>query len=89
MSGAIVVRSLGLSTWLWTIDSEDWRPGVSAEEILATTMMAESGDVILLHDGLEGPINDRALDRSATVAALPKLIENLHTKGLRLVTLPA
>ena len=86
---AVVTRILGLRTWLWTIDSNDWQPGIGADDILLCTAGADSGDVILLHDGLEAPLDDRALDRSATVSALPRLIESLRAKGLRLVVLPA
>jgi len=87
LKGAVLIRKLGLRTWLWTIDTEDWRPGISAEEVLAAGASAQSGDVILLHDGLEGPLDERALDRTATVAALPKIIETLRAKSLRFVTL--
>jgi peptidoglycan/xylan/chitin deacetylase (PgdA/CDA1 family) len=88
LNGAIVSRVLKLQTWLWTIDSEDWQPGVSVDDILATTATTQSGDVILLHDGLERPLDNRALDRSSTVAALPTLIESIRAKGLRFVALP-
>ena len=77
-----MARSLGVRTWLWTIDTGDWRPGVEAAEIVAAGSAATSGDVILLHDGMEKPIDSRALDRSATIAALPELIENLLARGL-------
>jgi peptidoglycan/xylan/chitin deacetylase (PgdA/CDA1 family) len=88
LNGAVITRHLGLRTWLWTIDSEDWQPGVSEEKILATTALAGPGDVILLHDGLEAPLDERALSRSATVAALPRLIEALYAKKLRFLALP-
>jgi len=39
-----------------------------------------SGDIILLHDGRG--------DRSATIEALPFILEGLRKKGLRPVTLP-
>lgn len=82
LRGALLARTLGVRTWLWTIDTGDWRPGVEAAEIVAAASAATSGDVILLHDGMEKPIDSCALDRSATIAALPELIENLLARGL-------
>jgi poly-beta-1,6-N-acetyl-D-glucosamine synthase len=65
---------------LWSVDTKDWtRPGVSAivHNALAT---AHAGSIILMHDA-GGPRNE-------TVAALPKIIEGLRARHLRLVTIP-
>jgi peptidoglycan/xylan/chitin deacetylase (PgdA/CDA1 family) len=85
---AIVARGLGLSTWMWTVDPEDWRPGVSAEALVAGCEGADAGDVILLHDGLEQPWAPEALDRSATVDALAGIVADARAKGLAFVGLP-
>lgn len=59
----------------------DWR-GIGAEAIVAEAMAQlkpSGGNVIVLHDG--------GGDRSATVAALPILIDLLRAKGYRFVSL--
>ncbi|MDP4031410.1 MAG: glycosyltransferase [Pseudorhodobacter sp.] len=59
----------------------DWR-GIGAEAIVADAMAQlkpSGGNVIVLHDG--------GGDRSATVAALPILINALRAKGYRFVSL--
>jgi peptidoglycan-N-acetylglucosamine deacetylase len=84
---AIAVRLAGMRPWLWTIDSEDWRPGVTADELLGRTEALAAGDVVLLHDAMELPLAPEAEDRSATVAALPRLIDAVRQRGLECVSL--
>jgi peptidoglycan-N-acetylglucosamine deacetylase len=86
---AVMVRRQGLSPWLWTVDPEDWRPGVSTAEIVAGASAAASRDVVLLHDWVEQPWGPKALDRSSTIAALPEIVDAVVGRGLRFVTLPA
>jgi len=78
-NGSVVslAAARGLTTVLWTADSEDYkRPGVGA--ILAHSLLnLRNGAIIGLHDG--------GGDRSQTVAALPLLIETLRARGYRLV----
>jgi len=64
---------------MWDVDPQDWRrPGV--EPMLADTLAAiRPGSVVLLHDG--------GGDRSQTIAALPRLIEELKAQGYLFVTL--
>ena len=65
------------------VDSEDWQePGVDA--IVANTVNAvlagnqdRSGQIVLLHDG--------GGDRAQTVAALPRIIDELRARGYRFV----
>ena len=65
------------------VDSEDWtEPGVDA--IVANTVSAvlagtqdRSGQIVLLHDG--------GGDRAQTVAALPRIIDELRAHGFRFV----
>lgn len=73
---------LGLRTVLWTVDPTDWRPGVTADQLVRRVLAAaRPGAIVLLHDG--------GGDRSATVAALPAIIDGLRHLGLTLTTLPA
>jgi peptidoglycan/xylan/chitin deacetylase (PgdA/CDA1 family) len=85
----LMARGLGLHTWLWTVDPEDWRPGIRSAEVVSGCSQAGEGDVIVLHDGLQEPWSPEALDRSATVEALPEIIEGGRSKGLQFVRLPA
>jgi peptidoglycan/xylan/chitin deacetylase (PgdA/CDA1 family) len=70
-------NSLGMSTILWDIDTQDWTlPGSGSIYNSATN--AGPGSIVLMHDG--------GGNRSETVAALPGIIENLQNRGLKLVT---
>jgi len=74
-------QSRGERTVLWSVDSADWHhgatPGGIAHRVLAAV---RPGSIVLLHDG--------GGDRSATVAALPRIIEGIRRRGLELVALP-
>jgi peptidoglycan-N-acetylglucosamine deacetylase len=80
-----VVRKAGLSMILWSVDTQDWAgsshggkfPSVIRKR--AALGLTEEHPVILLHDG--------GGDRSATVAALPKIIDDYRAQGYRFVTL--
>jgi peptidoglycan/xylan/chitin deacetylase (PgdA/CDA1 family) len=65
---------------LWTVDTSDYiQPGV--RRIVYTALSgARPGAIILFHDG--------GANRSQTVAALPRIVERLHERGYRLVTIP-
>ena len=82
---ALVTRASGMRTWLWTVNSDDWRPGIDADEIAERGAAVSGGGVILLHDAIELPLAPEAEDRSATVAALPGLIARIRARGLDLV----
>lgn len=84
--GAAVMRRLGLVPLLWTVDPEDWHPDTTAAQIVARCATAGAGDIVLLHDGLERPLDTRALDRSATVEALPRVIAAVRERGLNFGT---
>ena len=74
-------KAQGERTILWSVDPGDWRPGASPRRIVRSILAAvRPGSIVLLHDG--------GGDRSATVAALPKIIEGIRSRGLRLVSLP-
>ncbi|MGA2742643.1 MAG: glycosyltransferase [Bryobacteraceae bacterium] len=66
------------------IDPRDWVKGVTADEIVSEIRSElqsseDPGHVILLHDA--------GGDRSATVAALPRILEALQSQGYRFVPL--
>lgn len=71
-------RRLGLRTVQWDVAGFDWKERTSAEIANSVLREASAGSIILLHDG------DSALkrDRSATVAALPLIIDGLKARGL-------
>lgn len=73
--------------WLWTVDPEDWRPGAQREQVATVAGSAGSGDVVLLHDWVEQPEGPAALDRSATISALPAIVADVRARGLQLVRL--
>lgn len=76
-------RRLGLRTVQWDVAGFDWKERTSAEIASSVLREASAGSIVLLHDG------DSALirDRSATVAALPMIIEGLKARGLGVVPL--
>jgi peptidoglycan-N-acetylglucosamine deacetylase len=85
--GAAVATALRLRPWVWTQDPRDWEAGKSAEEIVAGLGSLRSGDVVLLHDGIQSPPDPSARDRSATVAGLGPLLDLAADRGLRPVRL--
>jgi cellulose synthase/poly-beta-1,6-N-acetylglucosamine synthase-like glycosyltransferase/peptidoglycan/xylan/chitin deacetylase (PgdA/CDA1 family)/spore germination protein YaaH len=75
-------QNMGYVTVGERIDPQDWRKGVTPEEII-NEVVAEAkdgGQLILLHDA--------GGDRTATVQALPKLIDSLRAQGYQFVSLP-
>jgi peptidoglycan/xylan/chitin deacetylase (PgdA/CDA1 family) len=73
-------------TWVMSIDSGDWRPSATAADVDLVLRGVEPGDVVLLHDWLE-PVAPHSHDRSATVAALERLVARLRRDGVPLVRL--
>ena len=81
---ALVAQNLGYIIVGVRIDPNDWQLPVTADQIVQRTMERATdtnpetrGEVILLHDS--------GGDRSATIEALPRLIEELKAKGFRFV----
>lgn len=63
---------------LWNVDTCDWeRPGADAIRAAAVNS-AFNGAIILMHDG--------GGNREQTVAALPRIIDDLRAKGYEFVT---
>ena len=77
-----VTSRLGYYTVGMHVDPDDWRlPGV--DRIVNRTIdhvVQGQGNVILLHDG--------GGDRSQTVAALPRIIEGLRSRGYTVIGMP-
>lgn len=72
--------ALGMRTILWDVDTRDWaRPGTAAIVNTAVSQ-AKAGSIVLMHDA-GGP-------RQQTVEALPQIIDQLHAKGFKFVTVP-
>lgn len=88
VESAIRAKDLGYVMVGVRIDPNDWKPGVTADEIVKNTLQrAEDtnpetrGQVVLLHDS--------GGDRSATIAALPELIHELRARGFKFVPVSA
>jgi peptidoglycan/xylan/chitin deacetylase (PgdA/CDA1 family) len=76
------LKQVGDRTVLWTVDPADWRPGVTADQLVWRVLAAvRPGGIVLLHDG--------GGSRSATVAALPTIIDGLRRLGLTLTVVPS
>ena len=72
-------RSMGFTTIQWDIDPRDWvRRGVNAiyDNVVAN---AHPGAIVIQHDG--------GGDRAETLAALPREIQTLRSRGYRFVTI--
>lgn len=87
LAEAVAMRACRVVPWLWTHAAEDWEPGIRPETVVANVGAPEAGNVLLLHDASENPLGPEALDRSATVAALPTILERVRSAGLGFVPL--
>ena len=79
---ALFLRRQQTSVWFWTIDPEDWRPDADRDQIIQAVSGVKNGDVVLLHDWIEEPESVGALDRAATITALPAILETIQSRGL-------
>ncbi len=78
---ADVAKAHGDAVILWNSVGADWSKKATSGSIASQILrLAKPGGIALLHDG--GGI------RSATVAALPRIIEVLRQRGYRFVTIP-
>jgi peptidoglycan-N-acetylglucosamine deacetylase len=74
-------NGLGERTVPWSVDPADWQPGVTADQLVGRVLAGvRPGAIVLLHDG--------GGNRSATVAALPAIIDGLRRLGLTLTLVP-
>lgn len=63
----------------WDVDTNDWKPGRSSQQILETVKgNVVPGSIVLMHSG--------GGNRSATVQALPEIIQHLKKQGYEFVT---
>jgi peptidoglycan/xylan/chitin deacetylase (PgdA/CDA1 family) len=73
-----VAKKLGMRVVLWSVDPEDWRPGVTAADITSNVLgNVRAGSIVILHDG--GGYQDQ------TIAALPGIIRGIRAMGLDLL----
>ncbi len=70
-----IAQSLGYMTILENVDPKDWEKPTKNQLIERVKTELPNGNIILLHDG--------GGDRSATVAALPAILEYLKERGNR------
>jgi len=76
-----IAQSLGYTTVLENIDPRDWQEPTATELLKRVKESRASGSIILLHDG--------GGDRSATVEALPRILDYLQERGDNVVSLGA
>jgi len=80
------VEEQGLNAILWSISTPELSgrtPEQMAEDIIK---QAKPGGIILLHDGYGLEHDNAHADKSATVLALPLIIDGLKAKGYSFVT---
>lgn len=65
---------------IWSADSSDWKRRSSGQIASTVISQASPGGIALMHDG--------GGNRSATVEALPTIINALRERGYRFVTVP-
>ena len=69
---AALVHNRTWSTWLWNIDSYDWKTNTAPALILDACGWAGNGDVVLLHDNLENTVEGtRLLTERISAAGVP------------------
>lgn len=66
----------------WDVQPSDWKRQVAAAIVQRVVQAVRPGSIVLLHDGED---TDQNVDRAATLAALPEIIEDLQGAGFRLV----
>lgn len=76
-------RRLALRTVQWDVTGFDWKRTSAREIADAVLKEVRAGSIILLHDG--DSTNKR--DRQQTIEALPRLLNGLDARGLRVAPL--
>ncbi|MEJ7872083.1 MAG: polysaccharide deacetylase family protein, partial [Rubrobacteraceae bacterium] len=71
-------RSLGMTTVNWDVDPMDWTTPGSDVIYQRVVSNVQPGSIVLMHDG--------GGNRSQTVAALPRIIQNLKGRGYHFST---
>jgi peptidoglycan/xylan/chitin deacetylase (PgdA/CDA1 family) len=89
-------HKLGLRVVMWSVPLPgDWeQPGVAAI-VSRVVDNVQDGSIIVLHDGNRGllcgaarHVPARLCDRSQEIAATREIVETLHRRGFRFVTIP-
>jgi len=73
-----------MRTVTWDVIPRDWKDPPPDEIVRRVLDSVKPGSIILLHDGKD---TDQQTDRSATLNALPGIIDGLRAKGYRIVRL--
>jgi peptidoglycan/xylan/chitin deacetylase (PgdA/CDA1 family) len=77
-----ILPSLGLTSVLWTAIGNDWK--CKADQIVARVLRkTKNGGIICLHDGDRA---DGIAERRETVAAVKRIVPELHSRGFEFVT---
>jgi peptidoglycan/xylan/chitin deacetylase (PgdA/CDA1 family) len=80
-----IVRQLGLEPVMWNVTGYDWKAPSPEFIEQKVTPKVRGGDLILLHDGGHASFG---ADRSATVAAVDRLLSRYLAQGYEFVTIP-
>lgn len=75
-SSTLTLLASGFTVALWTIDSCDHSDRDTDSLVARCTDTIASGDVLLFHEG-----------QAWTLAALPRIVEAIHARGLECVTM--
>ncbi len=79
------VRRAGLTTVHWNVQTLDWERPDPDTIVRRVLDHVSPGAIVLLHDGDD---THHGSDRTPTVAAVAKLIDELRARGYELVTVP-
>jgi peptidoglycan/xylan/chitin deacetylase (PgdA/CDA1 family) len=84
-SGLRAIRSRGWRPVLWSQWGKDWRRGATPDSITRRcTSSVEAGDILLLHDA---DYYSAPGSWVRTVAAIPRILEALDSRGLKPISL--
>jgi peptidoglycan/xylan/chitin deacetylase (PgdA/CDA1 family) len=84
-SGLRAIRGRGWRPVLWSLWGEDWKRNATAESIARkSTAGARPGDILLLHDA---DFYSAGGSWARTVVALPSILDEFATQGLRVGSL--
>lgn len=79
------LRRTGRVPVMWNVAAADWRARDPEALARSVTRRARPGGIVLLHDG-DGA--SPKADRRVTVAAVPRIVEQLRQRDFKLVSLP-
>jgi peptidoglycan/xylan/chitin deacetylase (PgdA/CDA1 family) len=79
-------HSRGYTTVLWSVSSTDWLGTPASRMVRELTARVSGGDIILFHDSGDF-ITAAGASRRNTVQAVGPLIDVLHDRGFKLVTI--